>query len=343
MAANLHRGKPAILVSRGHAHGGVHGRRWRSRTVGAASRARVVLGAAPAEAHARVADGVALHLVDGHLGSVALDELDETTAFAGRNLDVGDFTESLEERAQLILGDVAGQTTNEDSGVVGVGELVHGLGSAVEAHGRAAHRGVHAGRAGHAHVGSTDAGTLVLGGSGRDTHGAVAAVDPLHLGEGTLLVVLIGEADKTVSTGHAADGIGHDLGGLARGETALEERHKDVFVDLGAEITNEDGVLRTTIITAEMCVSTMLPWVGGDVCSPAVGQTAAGSPVQLEDPVGVGHGSAVQREGFGSGGRGREIHKAVSSIAPTTNIRTSISMWKIGTDGLTQRTCPGSS
>jgi hypothetical protein len=190
---------------------------------------------------------------------VALDELDETAALARGDLDVGDFSESLEERAELILSHVAGKTTNEDSGVVGVGELVHGLGSAVEAHGGTTHRGVHAGGAGHtAHVGSAHAGALVLGSSGGDAHGAVAAVDTLHLGESTLLVVLIGEADETVATGHAGDGVGHDLGGLARGEAALEEGDKNVFVNLGAEITNEDGVLGATVITAKRKLACMI-------------------------------------------------------------------------------------
>lgn len=251
MTANLHWGKPAILVSRGHAHGGVHGRGRGSRSVGAASRTGVVLGTAPAQTDTGVTNGVALHLVDGHLSSVALDELDETTALARGNLDVGDLAEALEEGAELILGDVARKTTNEDGGVVGVGELVHGLRSTVEAHGGTAHRGVHAGGAGHAaHVGSTDTRTLVLGGSGGDAHGAVAAVDALHLGESTLLVVLIGETDETIATGHAADGVGHDLGGLARGEAALEKGDKNVFVNLWAKITNEDGVLGATVITA---------------------------------------------------------------------------------------------
>lgn len=250
VAANLHRGKPAILVGRGHAHGGVHGRRRGSGTVGAAGRAGVILGTAPAQTNARVTDGVALHLVDGHLGSVALDELDKAAALSGGNLDVGDLSEALEERAELILSHVARQATDEDGGVVGVGELVHGLGSTVEAHGGTAHRRVHAGGARHAHVGSTDTRTLVLGGSGGDAHGAVAAVDTLHLGESTLLVVLVGEANETVATGHAADGVGHDLGGLARGEAALEERDEDVFVHLGAEVTNKDGVLGTTVVTA---------------------------------------------------------------------------------------------
>lgn len=251
--AHLHGGEPAVLVGWGHAHGGVHGR-WRgSRAVGAAGGAGVVLGATPAKAHTGVTDGVALHLVDGHLSGVALDELNETTALSGGNLDVGDFSKALEERAELILSDVAGQATDEDSGVVGVGELVHGLGSTIEGHGRATHGRVHASGAGHTHTSgtvATNAGTLVLGGSGGDAHRAVAAVDTLHLGESTLLVVLVGEADETVAAGHAADGVSHDLGRLARREAALEERDEDVFVHLGAEVTNEDGVLGTTVIAA---------------------------------------------------------------------------------------------
>jgi hypothetical protein len=179
--------------------------------------------------------------------------LDETTALSGRDLDVGDLSEALEERAELILGDVAGQATNEDSGVVGVCELVHGLGSTVEGHRRATHGRVHASGTGHTHGSTTVAantGTLVLGGSGGDTHRAVATVDTLHLGESTLLVVLVREANEAVAAGHAADGVGHDLGRLARGEAALEEGDEDVFVHLRAEVTNEDGVLGATVVTA---------------------------------------------------------------------------------------------
>jgi hypothetical protein len=251
---------------------------------------------------------------------VALNELDKTAALSRGDLDVGDLAESLEERAELILSDVARQTANEDSGVVGVGELVHRLGSTVEGHGGTAHGRVHSGGAGtHTHVG-TNTGALVLGGSGGDTHGAVATVDTLHLGEGALLVVLIGEADESVAAGHAADGVGHDLGGLARGEAALEERDENVLVDLGAEVTNEDGVLGTTVVTAVDGSVKMLRLLRKECYSPAVSETAAGSPVQLEDAVGVGHGGAVQRESLGGGSRGGEVHEAVSSIAPTTTI-----------------------
>lgn len=107
----------------------VRGRR--GRAIGSTN-ARVVLRAAPAETDARVTNGVALHLVDGHLSSMAVDELDEATALARGDLDIGDFTESLEEGAKLILGNVAREATNKDGRVVRVGELVH-LGGRVKA------------------------------------------------------------------------------------------------------------------------------------------------------------------------------------------------------------------
>lgn len=54
---------------------------------------------------------------------------------------------------------------------------------------------------------------------------------------------------------------------------------------------------------------------------PAVSQATTSGPVQLEEAVGVGHGSAVQRQSLsGSSGRG-EVDEAVAGIAPTTNIR----------------------
>lgn len=81
-------------------------RRRRSRAVGSAD-SRVVLRSAPAESDSRVANGVALHLVDGHLGGVAVDKLDEAAALARRDLDVGDFSESLEERSKFVLRDIA--------------------------------------------------------------------------------------------------------------------------------------------------------------------------------------------------------------------------------------------
>lgn len=79
----------------------------RCRAVGSTSGPGVVLRTTPAEADARVADGVALHLVDGHLRRVTLHELDETASLAWWDLDVGDLAEALEEGAELVLGDIA--------------------------------------------------------------------------------------------------------------------------------------------------------------------------------------------------------------------------------------------
>jgi hypothetical protein len=64
---------------------------------------------------------------------VALDELNKTATLSGRNLDVGNLSETLEEGTQLILCDVTGQTSNEDGGVIRIGELIHGLRSTIVA------------------------------------------------------------------------------------------------------------------------------------------------------------------------------------------------------------------
>lgn len=101
-------------------------RRGRSGTIGGAN-ARIILRPAPRETHARIADGVALHLVNGHLGRMAMDKLDEAAAFARRDLDVGDFAKPLEERSKLIFRYVARETANEDCGVVWVRKLIHRL------------------------------------------------------------------------------------------------------------------------------------------------------------------------------------------------------------------------
>lgn len=227
----------------------------RSWTVRSSRRPGVVLRPAPAQANPRVPDRITLHLVDGHLSRMSLDELDESTALSRWDLDVSDFAKALEERAELILGDVAGETTNKYSGVVGVSELVHRLRSTVVAHRRTATHGrwVHPSwgtTSWHTHRSWSSTGTLVLRSCGRDAHRTVAAVDTLHLAQSTLLVILIGEANETISTGHSADGIGHDLRGFARREAALEQGYQDVFIDLGAKITNEDGEFGSTVITA---------------------------------------------------------------------------------------------
>jgi len=283
----------------GHAH--VVGR-GRGRTVGS-TYARVVLRSAPAQADTRVANGVTLHLVDGHLGGVTVDELDETATLARRDLDIRDLTETLEEGPQLVLGDVAGETTDEDGGVVGVSELVH-LGSGIEAtvealgsvphlllgHNTAAHHGAVVLAVAKAVV------ATVLGGGGRDAHGSVAAVDTLHLDKSPLLIVLVGEADESVATALTGHGIRHDLGGLARGETGLEQGHQNVFVDFRAEVANENAVLGATVV-------------------PTVNESTTRGPVQLELTRAVGNRGAVKAKGLGSSVGGLELDEAVTSVA----------------------------
>ena len=96
---------------------------------------------------------------------------------------------------------------------------------------------------------SWNQGLPVLRGSSRDAHGSVSTVDTLHLDEGPLLVILVGEANKAVSAALARHGIRHDLSRLAGGETSLEERNQDIFVDFGAEVANEDAILGATIVS----------------------------------------------------------------------------------------------
>ena len=250
----LHWSIVAILVLRRHAHRWVDGWR-RCRAVRSASRARVVLRAAPAEADTGVADGISLHLVDGHLRSVALNKLNEAAAFARRNLDVGDLSKALEERTEFVLGDVSGKPTDKDSGIVWIGELIHRLRLSVVARRCLSHL-IHAHRSGclaaHAHGSSGMGSTLTigLGSSSRDTHWPVAAVDTLHFMKSTLLVLLIGEADEAIATRNAGDRIGHNLGRLAGRKTILEQGDEDKLVDFGTEISDKDGVFSRAFLTA---------------------------------------------------------------------------------------------
>jgi hypothetical protein len=240
------------MVLRWHGHRREHGRR-RRRAVGSTGGTRVVLTATPRQPNPRVANGVALHLVDRHLGRMPLNKLHKSTALSGRDLDVGDFSEALEERTEFIFSDVSRESSDEDSSVVWVGELVHGLRSAIVAHGRRTHSVHTTHRASGTRHRSRSTGPA-LRGSGRDTHGAVATVDALHLRQGAVLVLLIRESNKSVTTRHATDRIGHNLGRLARREPRLEKRDENVFVDLGAKIADENGVLRAAIIAAEKSI-----------------------------------------------------------------------------------------
>ena len=87
-----------------------------------------------------------------------------------------------------------------------------------------------------------------LGGGSGDAHGAIAAVDALHLNQRALLVRLVAKADKAISAGLAGHRVRHDLGGLARGEARLEQRNQNELVDLRAEVADKDTKLRAAII-----------------------------------------------------------------------------------------------
>ena len=222
-----------------------------------------------------------MHLVDGHLSSVAVDKLNETTALAWGDLHIGDFTKALKEGSQLILSDISRQTTNEDSSVVRVRKLVH-LGGRVESAATAAaatttiRKGLlHAStphlllrHAAHHGIVVAVSKTMVaakvvsdwkrkqrliknlpvLGGGRGNSHGTVTAIDSLHLNEGTLLVVLIGEANKAISPALAGHGVRHDLSTFTARESSLEKRDEDIFVDLGAKITDENTILGAAVV-----------------------------------------------------------------------------------------------
>lgn len=236
---------------------------------------------------------------------MALNELNETTALSWWDLDVGDLPKALEERAKLVLGDVARKAADKNSGVVWVSELIHWLRSTIVAHWWSAH-GVHArshvsshSDTWHATAHSTSWATsdgLVLRSCGGDTHWTVATVNTLHLGECTLLVALVGETNESIATGHAGDWVGHNLGGLAGWEARLEEANEDVLVDLWAKVADEDGVLWTAIVAT-------------------ISKTSTGSPVKLEWAAGVWDHSAVERECFGCSFWRGKINEAVAGVA----------------------------
>jgi len=184
-----------------HAHVRVHWWR-RCWSIWSAGGTRVILATTPREANSRVADWVALHLVDGHLSSMALDELDKAATLARRDFHIGDLAKALEKRPQLVLSNVTGKTSNKDCGVVGVCELVHGLWSTVVAHWWSVH-------AVHAHVWaivhthrcrSARAAALILRSSSGDAHWTITAIHTLHLCKSTLLLVLASEANEAIAT-----------------------------------------------------------------------------------------------------------------------------------------------
>lgn len=91
-------------------------------------------------------------------------------------------------------------------------------------------------------------GLPVLRSGRRNTHRSITAVNTLHLHQGTLLILLVREANKSVTAGLAGLLVGHDLGALARGEAGLEQGNQDELVHFVAEVTNKDGELGASSI-----------------------------------------------------------------------------------------------
>lgn len=298
------------MVLWGHAHRR-EDRGRRCRAIRSASRARVILAAAPRKADPRVSNRITLHLVDSHFGGMTLDELNKTAALSRRNFDVGDFAKALEERTKFVLSDVSGKTSNEDSGVIRVSKLIHRLRSSIVTHRRGTH-GIHGELLGSAwHRRSVRTNTLRS--SSGNAHGPVATVDTLHFGQGTVLVLLVGEADEAISARHAADGVGHDLGRLARRESRLEERNQDIFIDLWSKVTDEDGVLRSAVVTIKSQSHDHSREI--TEYKPSISESTTRGPVKFERTGAVRDLGAVQRKSLRSSSRGLELDEAVASIA----------------------------
>ena len=293
MRIRVHRSKRAELVLRGQAHAGVNG--WcRSGTIRSSSRARVVLRSTPGETDTRVSDRITLHLVDRHLCRVALHKLNKTATFAGGNLDISNFAKALEEGTEFVFRHITTQSTHKHSRIVRIRELIHGLRAAVVSE-RQSHGSHHHSVVGHDGLGIA----IVLGDGGADSHRSVSAVDSLHFGQSAVSFRFIAESHKAVTTGLAGHGIGHDLGGLARLVSNLEERDEHVLGDFWAEITDKDAVFGASI------VATIL-------------QASAAGPIQFECTIGIGDRGSVVGQGLCSGLRTHEIDEAVSSVVSTT-------------------------
>jgi hypothetical protein len=133
--------------------------------------------------------------------------------------------------------------------------------------------------------------------------------------------LLIRETNESIATRHAGDGVGHDLSRLAWWETSLEEGNQDIFVDLWAKIANEDRVLWAAVITKKtvsLCYKDAIAYRRVVEYKPgfwpSVGESTAGSPVELERAGGVGNHRAVEGKCLRCGSWGGEIDETVTSI-----------------------------
>lgn len=193
---------------------------------------------------------------------MTLYELHETATLPGWNFDIGDLAEPLEERTKLILGDIAREPANKNSGVIRVGELVHRLLLAIVADRWVSHivdtthtwvrpNGSASRHAAHATRWSS--ASLVLWRCSGDAHRSIAAVYTLHLLKCALLVTFVRKADKAIAARHSTNWVCHDFRGFAGGKAVLEKGNQDVFVDFGAKVADEYGVLWSALISTTIC------------------------------------------------------------------------------------------
>jgi hypothetical protein len=236
---------------------------------------------------------------------MTLDELDKTTSFSRRDLDISDLTKSLEERAQLILGDIAGEATDKDSGVIGISELIHRLWSTIVAHRWSAHR-VHAHGSWSMHTtahGTGNRTAAIFRSCGANAHRSITTVYTLHLRKRTLLFIAIRESNEAVASRHSSKRISHDFGRLARWVTVSEDAEQNALVNIWSEISNKDAEFWSAFFTA------------------SVSQTATRGPVELEWTGGVWNDLTIESKSFSGSLRSLKIDEAVSGIITIVIVR----------------------
>lgn len=77
---------------------------------------------------------------------------------------------------------------------------------------------------------------------------------------------------------------------------------QDVLVDFWAEIANENGELRSSVITA------------------AIGKAATGSPIKFERAVRVWNWLTIKLKGLGGCCSGLEVDEAIASVRATEHV-----------------------
>ena len=87
----------------------------------------MVLRSSLREADARISDKLTLHLPYRYLGYTAINELNEAITLAGKDPDIYNLPEAVEEQLELMLSYIIRKTANEDSHIVRVSKLMYRL------------------------------------------------------------------------------------------------------------------------------------------------------------------------------------------------------------------------